>query len=147
MSKTILLEEKNKFVLIATGMIFCISGPLHIINNSIEYVSIPLGILMSITGVAYLGYSFVGFSKESKYAAKVRLTKNLIELKSSFWKPSVFIKWSDVKLIHFASYKVEFELTEGSTAFPYNTDSQRSRELKSTLREFAEPQNIQVIGG
>jgi hypothetical protein len=145
--RTILLEPRNKLLWRFMSFLFILNGIFHVLSKSAEWYRLFLGIAMIIGGVFYGFYSVVGFLEDSKYAPKLRVNTQLIELKSSIWKKTHLIKWADVKLIHFASYKVEFELTNGAKAFAYNTKYEKSKQLKQIIREFAEPQNIQVIGG
>ena len=145
--RTIVLEPGNRILWIFMAVIFFINGITHLLNEQLEWYRLILGIVMIALSIIHAFYSVLAFSEKSKYSSKVRVNKKLIQLKSSFWKRAHLINWSDVKLIHFASYKVEFELSNGTKAFLYKTESKKSKELKSMLREFAGPQNIQVIGG
>lgn len=145
--RTILLEPGNRILWIFMGVIFFINGITNLANEQLEWYSLILGIAMIALSIIYAFYSVLAFSEKSKYSPKVRMNNKLIQLKSSFWKRGYLINWSDVKLINFGRYKVEFELSNGTKAFPYNTESKKSKELKSMLREFAESQSIQVIGG
>lgn len=145
--RTILLEPGNKKLWMIIAVVFFVNGITHMISDNLEWYRLLLGIAMIIFSVFYSFYAVFAFSEDSKYSAKVRVNNKLIELKSSFWKRTRCVNWSDVKLIHFASYKVEFELYHGTLAFPYNTKSQKSKRLKSLLREFAEPRDIHVFGG
>ena len=147
MERTILLEPGNRTLWVFMSVIFFISGLTHLIDEQTAWYRLILGIAMIVFSIFYGFYAALAFSEQSKYSPKVRVTDKLIELKSSFWKRTFTINWPDIKLIHFASYKVEFELSNGTKAFPYNTNSQKSRQLKSILREYAGHQNIQVIGG
>jgi len=147
MEKSILLEQRNKTLWILLAVLFCVNGVMHLINEQLPLYRMILGILMILLSIIYATYSFLGFSVNSKYAAKLRITDQLIELKSSFWKPLVKLNWDDVKNIQLDNFKVIFELTSGTKSISYNTSAERSRQLKQLLKETAEQRNIQVIGG
>ncbi|MEM6736225.1 MAG: hypothetical protein AAF620_09170 [Bacteroidota bacterium] len=147
LERTLLLEPGNKTLHIFIAFIFFINGIIYVIGEQSEGYRLLLGIAMIIFSICSAFYAVLAFSEDSKYSPKMRVNDKLIELKSSFWKRTDFVNWSDVKLIHFASYKVEFELYHGTKAFPYNTKGLKSKRLKRLLREFAEPRNIQIIGG
>lgn len=145
--RTILLESGNKGSFILMAVIFLINGIVYLMNGHMEGYRLLLGAAMIAAGIFHAFYSALAFSENSKYSSKVRVDDKLIELKSSFWKRTLLIKWADVKRIHFTNGKVKFELANGTKAFPYGTKSKKSKQLKNMLGEFAELLRIQVIGG
>lgn len=147
MNETILLEGKKKLLFIITGILFFLNGTFNLYLNTIPPFGQIIGILMMSGGIFYIVYFFIGVSENSKYAAKVKITEKVIELKSSFWKATELLNWSDVKSIQFANYQVEFELLSGKKAFPYKTSANQSKQVKRLLTEAATPKNIEIIGG
>ena len=154
MGKTILVGMNNKFSASAnkwlfslTGLLFLISGGFNIYTNNLEPFGFILGILMLIGGCYYVFYGLFGFSENSKFASKVKVDESMIELKNSLWKPSVTLKWADLSSIKFQPYEIIFQLQDSSNSFSYNSNSDISRTIKQTIREFAEQKEIEVIGG
>lgn len=146
--RTILLEPGNRILWVFMALIFFINGIIHLANEQIEWYYLILGIAMIALSISQAFYAIHAYSEISRYSPKVRVNKKIIELKNSFRKRTHSINWSDIKLIHFASYKVEFDLNnETKVALPYNIKLKKYKELKRILREIAEPQNIQIIGG
>lgn len=127
------------------GRYFFINGITHLINEQTIWYRSFLGIVM--ISIIYGFYATWAFSERSKYSAKVRGTDRMVDFKNSFWNRTYTMNWSDIKLIHFANYKEEFELFNGTLAFQYNANSQKSKQLKSIIREYAARHKIQVIGG
>lgn len=144
---TILLDTGNLKLSLFLTFTTLVSGIIHVVNGQNNRILMGFGIAMIVFCVFYGVFAVLAYSKRSKYAPKVRWNPERIELKNSFWKKARWIKWSEIKRIHFASFKVEFELANGTQPFPYNTKAETSRELKRMLREFAESQRIEVIGG
>ena len=154
MGKTILVGMNNKFSASAnkwlfslTGLLFLISGGFNIYTNNLEPFGFILGILMLIGGCYYVFYGLFGFSENSKFASKVKVDESMIELKNSLWKPSVTLNWADLSSIKFQPYEIIFQLQDSSNSFSYNSNSDISRTIKQTIREFAEQKEIEVIGG
>lgn len=154
MSKTILIGMNNKFSAKAnkwlfslTGLLFLVNGGFNIYSNNLQPFRIILGILMLIGGIYYVFYGLFGFSHNSKLATKVKVNDYMIELKNSLWKPSTTIKWADLSSIKFQSYEIIFQLEGSSNSFSYNANSDVSKTIKQTIREFAERKNIEVVSG
>lgn len=145
MERTVLLESGNRAVWLVLAVVFFINGIIQLVEEHTEGYRIFLGITNILLSVFYSFYFVFAFSEQSKYAAKARVTDEFIELKSSFWKRTFTMKWSDIKQIHFESYKVEFELSNGTKAFPYNTKTKESKEFNKVLRQFSESRNIAVV--
>ncbi len=147
MNETILLEGENKKLLILPGLLFFSNGLFQIFNNTQKPIGLILGILLIIASAFYLFLFFIGFSPKSKYAPKVRVTDELIELKPGIMKSPEFLSWSDIREIHFSSFKILFKLNKDDKAFSYDTSSAQSIQIKRIIREVAESKNIEVIGG
>lgn len=154
MSKTIIIGMNNKFSAAAnkwlfslTGLLFFVNGGFNIYANHIEPIGLVLGVLMLFGGCYYMFYGLFGFSKNSKFACKVKVDDSTIELKNSFRKPSTKLKWTQLSSIKFQPYEIIFQLGNSSCSFAYNSNSDVSIAIKQTIRDFAEQKNIEVIGG
>jgi hypothetical protein len=147
MEQTLLLKKNNRKQWIAMAGLFTFNGIVLMFGKDLVVVRFITGGAMIIMSISYLIYSFIGYSVKSKYAAKVRITDHLIELKTSFWKPLLTLRWADIQHIQFASYRVEFELRDGIKSIHYETSAEKSIELKQLLSASAAQHNIQVSGG
>ena len=87
------------------------------------------------------------FSQNSKFALRVKIDNNGIELKNNFFKPVTQLNWTDLQSIEFGLYEISFQLTGTTKVFSYDSNANVSRDIKKTIREFAERKNVMVIGG
>ncbi len=154
MNQTILLGLNNNFSIKANrrlaiflGLIFCLNGFFNLIQNNEDLLFQILGLLLLLSGVLYLFYSFYGFSQKSKFAPKVLLTNEFLQIRESFWKPAKQLNWNNISSINYLSYQIDFQLNKESYSFIYNASSDTSIEIKRAIREFAENKGIEVIGG
>jgi len=147
MERSLLLEKQNRKQWMALAIIFTINGIILMFGEDLVTVRIIVGGAMIILSIFYLIYSFVGYSLKSKYAAKIRTTYSHIEIKPDFWKPTIKLNWNDIKRISFGNYKVEFSLPNETKTVNYDTTAELSIQLKQLIRESAEQQKIEVIGG
>lgn len=145
MEKSILLEQQNRTLYILLTVIFFINGVMLLIREPLPPYQMVLGILVILLSIIIGIYSFLGFSVNSTYAAKIRITDQLIELRPGFLKPLIQLNWQDVKNIKLGNFNIEFELTNGTKTISYSTSAERSRQVQQLLREIAEQRNIQVI--
>ncbi|WP_416867464.1 MAG: hypothetical protein ACMVP2_08990 [Imperialibacter sp.] len=86
-------------------------------------------------------------SERSKYSPKVRITDEQIEFRRGFFEKNTIVRWVDIRAITLLSYSFVFELTEGQQTVKYHTSASTSKEIKETIRDFAEPKGIVVEGG
>ncbi len=89
----------------------------------------------------------MSFSKKSKFAPRVKVDEDVIELKNSVFKPATSILWSDVKKIEFGPYKLNIQLAEQSLIFHYESSMDTSINIKSKILEVADKKNIDVVEG
>ncbi|MEQ8238388.1 MAG: hypothetical protein RIA69_04205 [Cyclobacteriaceae bacterium] len=155
MKKVIIIGMNNKFSTkvnrwfsILTGLLFIVNGTMNIYRGGdLKLLGIILGILMLAGACYYLFYGILGFAENSKFSPKVKVDESEIELKNSLWKPSQKLHWADLSTIHFQSYQILFELKDQTMSFSYHANPDVSKEIKQTIREFAEQKGIQVVGG
>ncbi len=154
MSKTIILginsnflPSTSKWAFYLIGLTYSISGTINLMQNSIDTTETIFGSTMMIGGVLVIIYGYMQFSESSKYAPRVRVDENEIELKNSFTKPVKRIKWIEVKKIEFDAYQLIFQLSGGPLVFSYVSNPDVSIEIKKLIRETAEEKNIEVVGG
>jgi len=147
MEKTLLLEKQKRWQWIAMAALFTINGIILMLGDDLVNVRWAIGLAMIFLSLLYIIYFFLGYSVKSQYAAKLRITDQLIEIKASFWKPIITLRWSDIKKVHFGHFQVDFELSDSIKTVSYDTNTEKSIELKKLLRESAEKNNIIVSGG
>lgn len=154
MTKTILIGMNNSFSAKAnrwlfslTGLLFLANGIFNVYANSIEPVGFILGVLMILGGVYYCIYGLTAFSRSSRYALKVKMDDKVIELKNSFFKPAIRLKWADLQSIEFGAYEISFQMEGVRKIFSYHSNPNASIEIKKSIRAVAEARNIQIIGG
>lgn len=154
MEKTILIGMNNRFSVRVTRWLVCFTGLLLLSSGILQLYPEPgsradllFGLLLVVTGIFYGFYGLTAFSKKSRLALKVKVNKKAIELKNSFWKPSVSIAWEEIRSVELGNYEISFELGNLRKVFQYNTNPEVSIEIKETIRDFAELRNIRVTGG
>ena len=156
MSKTILIGMNNKFSVKANRWLFSLTGLLLLTNgvyliynynNSLEPIGLILVILILFVGFYYGMIGLTAFSQNSKFALRVKIDNNSIELKNNFFKLVTQLNWTDLQSIEFGLYEISFQLTGTTKVFSYDSNAAVSREIKKTIREFAERKNVMVIGG
>ena len=157
MSKTILIGMNNKFSVKANRWLFSLTvlllltnGALYLIynyNNRLEPIGLILGILILFGGFYYGMIGLTAFSQNSKFALRVKIDNNNIELKNNFLKPVTRLNWTDLQSIEFGLYEISFQLTGTTKVFSYDSNADVSRDIKNTIREFAERKNVKIIGG
>lgn len=116
-------------------------------GEALVVVRFIIGGAMIAFSIFYVLYAYTGNSVKSKYAAKIRITDELIELKTSFRKPAITLSWTDITHIQFGSYRVSFQLPEGIKTIHYETSAEQSIQLKQLLRASAGKHRIQVADG
>lgn len=147
MERSVLVEKQNHALGIFMAFIFFLNGTLHLLDDRISPFRTILGIVMIILGTYYSIHSILGFSANSKYSAKIKVTDKLIELRAKFWGSVITLNWQEVKNIRFSNYRVDFELHDESKSIHYSTTAKRSIQLKQLLRETAKQHSIEVSGG
>jgi len=154
MGKTILIGlnnklsiNTNKLLTSISGLLFFIYGVLYIDLSSIKTFGTILGISMILAGIHNIVFGLTAFSKSSKYAMRLKVNNSLLEFKSSYYKPVIKLNWNDIKQIKLDAYQVNFQLDKRNEVFRYRSNSDISKEIKSTLRKIAEEKNITVTGG
>ncbi|UII20290.1 hypothetical protein [Fulvivirga ligni] len=148
MNKSIILEGQTRKSWVALSIIFVFNSILLIIGGSdLQDLRIAFGLAMLIISAGYVAYAFMGYSVKSKYSAKIISTDDTLEIKTSFWKPAVKLKWADIEQIKLGNYELQFELVKGTKYINYRTTAARSIELKQFLRGTAEFKQIPVVGG
>lgn len=137
--------KTNRMMMIIGGVVYVGLGIFQFYRYQNEYLVFL--ILTSISGIYFIFFGYFGLSEKSKYAPKVFLNEDFIQIKKSFWKPANKIVWSEVLSINYRSYQIDFRLNKGVYSFNYNTTSETSIEIKRAIRSFAEIKGIEVNGG
>ncbi len=154
MNQTILIGDKNNFSMktnrilwVSSGVLYIALGIFQIYRYQNEDLSFLAWSYLIIGGLFLILYGFMGLSEKSKYAPKVLLTDEIIQIKKSFWKPAKQLKWSEISSINYKSYEIDFHLNKETYTFSYHTNAETSIEIKKAIREHSERKNIEVMGG
>ncbi len=145
MDRTVLIEAHKQWLIIVIAVIFSVNGVIQFLDHSGSHFRMGIGIMMLLLSIYYSVYSILGYSLESKYSAKIKITEKLLELRTKFWFDGVMLtlNWEDIKSIHFSKYKIDFKLTNGQRSVPCRSISEAK--LKQIIREAAEQRNIEVV--
>ena len=142
--------KANRWLFSLTVLLLLTNGALYLIynyNNRLEPIGLILGILILFGGFYYGMIGLTAFSQNSKFALRVKIDNNNIELKNNFLKPVTRLNWTDLQSIEFGLYEISFQLTGTTKVFSYDSNADVSRDIKNTIREFAERKNVKIIGG
>lgn len=139
--------KRTRILYYFMGIVFIINGIIQFILNAIHPYGMIIGILTLITGVGYLIVAFTAFSARSKYAPKVKVNDDIIELKNGIFNAPTKFNWSDIKAIELKTFRLDFQLANSKEMFTYRTTSDISINIKNTLRAFAKQKGIEVSGG
>lgn len=137
----------NKWIYILTGILFIINGLFNMNSETLGLIGIGLGLVTLFFGLAYTIYGYIAFSKFSKYAPRVLINNDYVELKSNVFKSGKKLVWTDIKKIEFRPYFISFSLSDSTFSFSYITNSDTSMKIKELLRSTGENKNIEIIGG
>ncbi|MCB0496626.1 MAG: hypothetical protein KDC79_10870 [Cyclobacteriaceae bacterium] len=140
-------SKVNFWAFIATGVIFLLNGFLLMYNNILSPIGLIIGVFTFIGGIFYFLYSYILFSNRSKWAPRITIDDNYLELKSKILQSATRVLWSQISSIAFSPYKIAFDLGDTVKSFEYETTSELSIEIKETIREMANTKGIDVIGG
>lgn len=104
------------------------------------------GVSYIIIGLAFLLYSVLIFTN-NPFAPKVIISDAEIKIKRKAFRRPLQILWSNIQSIEFDNYLIVFHLQDRIEKFSFNTNAETSIEIKSSIREIAENNNIQISGG
>ena len=137
--------SRKKYALVLTifGALLIANGLLHIVNEIAPF-GLVFGLIFVIWGIPYFGKALLIGSKHSPY---IGLDNDGITLKNSFFRKSFKIQWSQIQLIEFNPYKLNFRLSDNDISFSYNSNPEESIEIKEAIRETSESMGIKVYGG
>jgi hypothetical protein len=154
MNHTILIGDKHTFSMKTNRILWVFSGVLYIGTGIFQFyryqdegISYFVWILLILGGLYLIFFGVLGLSEKSKYAPKVALTDETIQIKKSFWKPAKQLKWNDITSINFKSYQIHFQFKKETYTFNYNSTADTSIEIKIAIRSFAESKGIEVVAG
>lgn len=142
--KTILLKSGSISLNMFSAVCMLVNGIMLSFGGEWYFVSV--GVFTILSSIYCAGYTWLNFSKNSKYAPKMRIGNKQIELKQSFWKEAFVVNCEEVKQIHLGQYKVKFELANEVIELAYDTASEKSKQIKKALRALAMERQILVSG-
>ena len=156
MIKTILLTQNpnglsktvSKWLFIVLGLFSALRGIGDLTIPSLTNWNIFLGLLLLLSGLLMLTLGFILFNPTNKFAPKVVIDEDEITIREDVFKRTKLIKWSDIKLIEFKSYALDFSFIDNkSQLFILPTTAETSMEVKKSLREVADRKLINIKGG
>jgi hypothetical protein len=86
-----------------------------------------------------------GFSENSYFAPKIRLTDQNIEFKTGFLKDVIKLNWTDIKSIDVRAFEMHIQLTNTTQIIRYRTSYVISKEIKNAIIEYADTKGIRVL--
>lgn len=140
-------SKANFKLFMFTGLLFLVNGSFLIYNNVVDPVGLIIGILTILGAIYYIMYGYFTFSEKSKWAPKVIIENDHIQIKKKMFKPAATIVWERINKIIFGAYEITFDIEGKSDVLNYDTSSEVSIELKEAIREAADEKGIEVVGG
>lgn len=154
MHRIILIGNKFKLskkilitIRIINGIAIILWGIFFIRNYDFNPYELIFLSLVVLTSTLYISYIFIITSEKSNLSPKVKVDDSEILLRNSLWNKNLIIKWIDISSIAFQPYKIVIRSQDSLSSFSYETNAETSREIKQTIRDFAERKNVEVIGG
>ncbi len=161
MKKTILVGLDNRYSARAQRRLYYFLSILFIAQGiiSINYlfsntasrgfkiISFILIVCWFIGAIYLTLMAVLAFSESSKYAPRIKVDDNQLELKKSVFKAAEILKWQDIKKIEFGQYQLNLRLADKDFSFTYKRNRNISLDIKKAIREIAELKNIEIQGG
>ncbi|MEO9484238.1 MAG: hypothetical protein ABJG47_12355 [Ekhidna sp.] len=143
MEKSIFLESKGSIIF--TTVVFTTLGIATLANNQPQSFHFILGTLIIVFSLLNGSQLIFGFSTNSKHAAILRVTAEVIEFRPYYMGSLTTLHWKEIKSITLKPSKIEFKLSKGRKFIKYNAGYKRSEELLDLLKTSAEQHHIELI--
>jgi hypothetical protein len=152
MEKVILLGTESKLSFEATrgfyvfgAIVFGLLGIYNIMADSLQPFRLIFGLAIIAWCLFQLFKVVTGFSENSYFAPKIRLTDQNIEFKTGFLKDVIKLNWTDIKSIDVRAFEMHVQLTNTTQIIRYRTSYVISKEIKNAIIEYADTKGIQII--
>ncbi len=156
MKKTILLTQNpfgltrkaSKWVFIFIGLALVFRGIGELVSSNSTGWSIIFGLLPLIGGLWGMALGFILFDTTNRFTPKVVVDENILTIREGFFGRTKLMNWSDVQLIEFKSYALDFLFRDNKTQlYILPTTPKIFMEVKKSIRELADMKLINVKGG
>ena len=156
MSKTILIGaggtaqfdiKVQKWNMLFFGILFIAQGFLYMFSLNQGAWAKPMMMMTFLSGTYVIMFALLNFSRTSRFSPKVKVDNTKVEFKTSLYKKGKSFNWQDIQSIRFKSFRIDFKTNNTVEVIAYDCTSDISIDIKETIREFAEKNNIEVIGG
>ncbi|MFY0688162.1 MAG: hypothetical protein JXQ90_13405 [Cyclobacteriaceae bacterium] len=138
-------NKANRILAIFLGLTFIGQSIIYGIRTEGLDAYLIMTLLMGISGIGYIFYSYLYYSPQSKWSSKVVVTEDEIKLKPKFGQPYLSIKWNDVEALGLDSFSFSVVLKDQKERFfHYQTNADISVKIKQVLQNFAEQKAIPV---
>jgi len=150
MKRTIELTPKStKWIFLFNGAVNTAIGINVIlqVNSWIHWTSI-LGIILIVGGPILFFYGLILFNASNKLNPRIEVNEQGLKINRDIFKKVISIDWTDIKEITYKSFELDFKLDNDRIEIvnlPTTTD--KSIEIKKTIREFCDRKKITIIGG
>jgi hypothetical protein len=152
MEKVILLGTESKLSFEATrgfyvfgAIVFGLLGIYNITADSLQPLRLIFGLAIIAWCLFQLFEVVTGFSENSYFAPKIRLTDQNIEFKTGFLKDVIKLNWTDIKSIDARAFEMHIQLTNTTQIIRYRTSYVISKEIKNAIIEYADTKGIRVL--
>ena len=146
MEKTFFIAQ-DKWMMVFGAFIFIFNGVIMATTESAMSFAFNLGLFNLIFSISFLLWAILRMSKKSKYAPKIKISDNVIELKSKVLKQAKVIPWNEIKSVNFKGIQISLESSEEQLTFPKTVNLEQTNQIKDLLRKFATSKNIEVTVG
>ena len=156
MKKTIFLTQNpnglsttvSKWLFIMLGLFNSVNGIERLTSSPLTTWTLFLGVFLLLSGLLMFILGLILFSPTNKFTPRVVIDENEITIREDVFNRTKLIKWSDLKLIEFKSFAIDFLFNDNKTELIIlPTTGETVIEIKKTLRELADKKLITVKGG
>lgn len=156
MKKTIFLTQNpNGLSTTVSKWLFLMLGLFNSMNGIDRLTSLPLtnwtlflGIFLLLSGLLMFILGLILFSSTNKFTPRVVIDEDQITIRKDVFNRTKLIKWSDLKLIEFKSFALDFLYNDNKTQLIIlPTTGETVIEIKKSIRELADKKLIAIKGG
>jgi hypothetical protein len=156
MKKTIFLTQNpngfstnvSKWMYLLFGIFNSVSGIERLTDASLTNWTLFLGILLLSSGLVMFVMGLILFSPTNKFTPRVVIDENEITIRPDLFTSTKLIRWSDIKLIIYKSYVLDFIFNDKENQrVLLPTTAATVVEIKRSLRALADRKLVTVIGG
>jgi hypothetical protein len=136
--------EETKTGHIVIGTMLLISGLISVFAFKTEAIRLIIGSSLNAVGLFSFFFARIAFAISSKYAPKITISNQYLEITESVWRKPEKIDWKNLEKIHFTSSRIEFKGLKFKKTIDLHSSKEIQFEINELLKRFIISKNIQV---